>query len=275
MTQSVISWIPAVAAGLMYLVAGTRVVRAVSLPEPDRTARGLRWLAAAAALVHSAAVALEMFAPGVIHFGFGLAVSVAMLIAVIITLVESWVRRISGLMGILLIVAAVAAVMPVFFSGEAVPSERWSYLFRCHLLLALAAYSFMTIAFVQAVLLALLQRQLKDPAASSESGLVANLPNLMAMERILYRIVLLGFVCLTLVLVLGAFATHEAYGQYAVLDHKTILTWLSWLVFAVLLVGRYFFGWRNRQARGWFWAGYAILVVAYLAYRLIFELFIS
>ena len=123
---------------------------------------------------------MEMFGPGVIHFGFGLAVSVAMLLAVAITLVESWVRKVSGQMGILLIVAA---------AGDPAPAETGSHLFRIHLLAALAAYSFMTIAFVQAVLLALLQRQLKDPAAATESSrLVANLPNLMAMERILYRI---------------------------------------------------------------------------------------
>ncbi len=274
MTQFVISWIPAVAAGLLYLAAGTRVVRAVSSSEAGASLQKLRWPAMAAALLHAIAVGCEMFSPGVIHFGFGLAVSVAMLLAIFITLLESWVRKVSGLMGVLLIVAAVGAVMPVFFPGEAVPAEQWSPLFRVHLLMALAAYSFMTIAFVQAVLLALLQRQLKDPAASSPSGLVASLPNLMAMERILYRIVLLGFVCLTLVLVLGAFATHEAFGQYLVLDHKTVLTWLAWAVFAVLLVGRYFFGWRNKQARAWFWAGYAILVVAYLVYRLVFELFL-
>ena len=275
MTQFAISWIPAVAAGLAYLAAGTRVVRAVSSPDAGVNLAKLRWAAMAAALLHLVAVAGEMCGPGgVIHFGFGLAVSVALLLAVFITLLESWVRKVSGLMGVLLIVAAVAAVMPVFFPGEAVPAEKWSVLFRVHLLAALAAYSFMTIAFVQAVLLALLQRQLKDPAASTQSGLVANLPNLMAMERILYRIVLLGFLCLTLGLVLGAFATNEAFGQYLVFDHKTVLTWLAWIVFAVLLVGRYFFGWRNKQARAWFWAGYAILVVAYLVYRLIFELFL-
>lgn len=275
MTQSVISWIPAVAAGLIYLAVGTRVVRGMSGSQTPEALKALRWPALGAALLHLVAVGMEMFGPGVIHFGFGLAVSVAMLLAVAITLVESWVRKVSGLMGILLIVAAAGAVMPVFFSGETVLAETWSYLFRFHLLAALAAYSFMTIAFVQAVLLALLQRQLKDPAAATESsGLVANLPNLMAMERILYRIVLLGFVCLTLVLVLGAFATNDAYGQFFVFDHKTVLSWMAWIVFAVLLVGRYFFGWRNKQARAWFWAGYAILVVAYLVYRLVFELFL-
>lgn len=275
MTQSAVSWIPAVLAALMYLAAGTKVVRALSVSPAVEGLKNLRWVALGAAFLHAVAVGLAMFSPDTIYFGFGLAVSVALLMAVGITLIESWVRRVSGLMGILLIVAAVGVVMPVFFPGDAVPSKSWSYLFRTHLLLALAAYSFMTIAFVQAILLALLQRQLKTPEAVSTSGLVANLPNLMAMERILYRIVLLGFICLTLVLISGSLTTHDTYGRYLVFDHKTVLTWLAWGVFAVLLVGRYFFGWRNKKARSWFWAGYAILVAAYLVYRFVFELFLS
>ena len=110
MTQSVISWIPAVAAGLIYLAVGTRVVRGMSGSQTPEALKALRWPALGAALLHLVAVGMEMFGPGVIHFGFGLAVSVAMLLAVAITLVESWVRKVSGLMGILLIVAAAGAV---------------------------------------------------------------------------------------------------------------------------------------------------------------------
>ena len=45
--------------------------------------------------------------------------------------------------------------------------------------------------------------------------------------------------------------------------------------FAVLMVGRYFFGWRNKRALMLFWAGYAFLVAAYVVYRFVIELFLS
>ena len=106
-----------------------------------------------------------------------------------------------------------------------------------------------------------------------DRGLLANRPNLMAMERILFRIVACGFVCLSLVLVLGGFATMQTHGVPYILDHKTLLTWASWVVFAVLLVGRYGFGWRKKRALGWFWAGIFMLSTAYLVYRLVTEVF--
>ena len=84
-----------------------------------------------------------------------------------------------------------------------------------------------------------------------------------------------GFVCLTLVLILGALATHEAHGTYFVLEHKTILTWLSWLVFAVLLAGRRFLGWRKKKALALFWAGIAFLAEAYLVYRFVLDALIA
>lgn len=277
MTQITAGWILAIIAALGYFAAGLKIVRVCSRGVPEAGAlKPMWWLSFAAALVHTAAVGCDLFGPGTVYFGFGMALSIALLFAVFITLVESFVRRVSGLMGVLLFVAAVCALMPVVFPGEAVASETWTVLFRVHLIVALGAYSFMTIAFLQAVLLWMMQRQLKDPAAAHKTtGLVANMPNLMAMERILYRIVLCGFVCLTLVLIIGSFATQQYMGQPFVFDHKTVLTWISWIVFAVLMVGRYFFGWRNKRALMLFWAGYAFLVAAYVVYRFVIELFLS
>ena len=71
MTQSVISWIPAVAAGLIYLAVGTRVVRGMSGSQTPEALKALRWPALGAALLHLVAVGMEMFGPGVIS-GSGL-----------------------------------------------------------------------------------------------------------------------------------------------------------------------------------------------------------
>ena len=115
------------------------------------------------------------------------------------------------------------------------------------------------------------EREVANPATLNQGGLLSNMPSLMAMERILFRIVACGFVCLTLVLILGAMATYEFHHVYFVPEHKTILTWLAWVVFAVLLWGRRFLGWRKKQALAWFWAGIAFLAVAYLVYRFVLE----
>ncbi|MDO4937693.1 MAG: cytochrome c biogenesis protein CcsA [Sutterellaceae bacterium] len=273
MDQMALSYLLLVVAAIAYLTAGIGVVRILQVKgavAPD----WMRNVAFAGFAVHVAGVFVEMFASDVIHFGFGMAVSAMLLIAVLITLIESCVHRVTVLTGLVLIMAAAGSVLPVIFPGEIYRSETWSMLFRVHLLVALSAYSFMSIAVIQAVLLMRMDKQLKSPMADTDKGILANMPNLLAMERILFRIVACGFVCLTLVLVLGGFATMQAHGVPYVLDHKTVMTWLAWVVFAILLVGRYGFGWRKKKALTWFWAGIVVLAVAYLVYRFLIETFL-
>ncbi len=277
MTQMTLSAILLVIGALAYLTSGILIVRALRRPE-GRAPAGLRTLALAGFVLHCAGVATEMFFGDLIHFGFGMAVSAMLLIAVAITLTESYVHRLNALTGTVLIIAAAGSVLPVVFPGTTYPTEAWSMLFRVHLLAALAAYSFMTIAVVQAIFLMRMDHALKNPLKALEThanaGLLSNMPNLMAMERILFRIIACGFVCLTLVLILGALATMQSHGVPFVWDHKTLLTWMSWIVFAVLLIGRYGFGWRKTKALGWFWAGIFVLAAAYLIYRFVIEVFV-
>ena len=71
---------------------------------------------------------------------------------------------------------------------------------------------------------------------------------------------------------MGAFATQEALGTYFSLDHKTILTWVAWVFFGILLAGRRIAGWRAKTALNWFWAGFVVFVVAYFGYSFVQEL---
>lgn len=259
-----------VIAALAYLVCGVSIVKTLNAPDAVAPA-WLRSLGFVGFAVHAAGVFMEMFASESIHFGFGMAVSAMLCMAVAIVLVESLVHRINGLMGLVITVAAFGTALPAVFPGELFAAQDWSILFRIHLLAALAAYSFMTIAVVQAVLLMRKESLVANPATLNQGGLLTSMPSLLAMERILFRIVACGFVCLTLVLVLGAMATYEAHQTYFVFEHKTILTWLAWIVFAVLLAGRRFLGWRKKKALVWFWVGIAFLAVAYLLYRFVLD----
>ena len=54
-------------------------------------------------------------------------------------------------------------------------------------------------------------------------------------------------------------------------DHKTVLSVLGWAVFASLLSGRQLFGWRGRRATRWLYAGAALLLLAYVGSRFVFE----
>ena len=222
-----------VVAALAYLVCGVGIVKVLNAPEAVAPA-WLRTVGFVGFAAHAEGVLMNMFAPGAIRFGFGMAVSALLCISVAIVLVESLVHRINGLMGIVIVVSAFGTALPVVFQGELFPAQEWSILFRVHLLMALAAYSFMTIAVVQAILLTRKEREVANPATLNKGGLLSSM-------------------------------------TYFIFEHKTILTWLSWIVFAVLLAGRYFLGWRKKKALSWFWAGIVFLAVAYLVYRFILD----
>jgi len=54
-------------------------------------------------------------------------------------------------------------------------------------------------------------------------------------------------------------------------DHKTLFVMLSWLVFALLLAGRWLYGWRGRTALRWTLTGFIMLMLAYPGSRFVLE----
>ena len=72
------------------------------------------------------------------------------------------------------------------------------------------------------------------------------------------------------------FGTH-LYGNTHALkwDHKATFSVLSWLTFAVLLVGRARFGWRGRRATRVLYAGSGLLLLAYVGSRFVLEVILG
>lgn len=74
-----------------------------------------------------------------------------------------------------------------------VPAADWTLAFRWHLVFALAAYSFMMIAFVQAVLMMLQNTRLRAKGLSANDDLLDSLPGLVVMERVFSALLLRAF----------------------------------------------------------------------------------
>jgi ABC-type uncharacterized transport system permease subunit len=95
------------------------------------------------------------------------------------------------------------------------------------------------------------------------------------METLLFRIIGAGFVFLTLVLISGIFFSEEVFGKPMSFSHKTVFSWLSWIIFAALLAGRSIYGWRGRIAVRWTLAGFLTLVLAYLGSKFVLEVLLG
>ena len=76
---------------------------------------------------------------------------------------------------------------------------------------------------------------------------------------------------LSATLLAGWFFGERLYGAAWKWDHKTIFSLLSWLAFAVLLLGRSRFGWRGRSAVRVLYFGSLLLLLAYVGSRFVLE----
>ena len=63
---------------------------------------------------------------------------------------------------------------------------------------------------------------------------------------------------------------NDIFAQHLV--HKTILSILTWLVFGVLLFGRWRYGWRGSLAVRLTLAGVALLVLSYFGTKAVLEI---
>ncbi len=163
-------------------------------------------------------------------------------------------------------VTALAALAPALLhdSGNVIPLAEWKI--GIHIVFSLLSAGFLTLAAIQAVATALLDRMLRNPG---RMRLASRLPPLQTMERLLFQLIFFGFFLLTLTLLSGLLFVDNLFAQHLV--HKTVLSFLAWLIFGVLLWGRLRYGWRGRKAVRWALSGYAALILAYFGSKLILE----
>ena len=70
---------------------------------------------------------------------------------------------------------------------------------------------------------------------------------------------------------LAAMIAHSLFGKAMKFDHKTVFAIASWFIFAALLAGRYFRGWRGRTALRWSLAGFVMVVLANIGTAFVLE----
>ncbi|MCP8686040.1 cytochrome C assembly family protein [Marinobacterium sedimentorum] len=138
-----------------------------------------------------------------------------------------------------------------------------------HILLSILAYSIFTLATLQALLLWRQNTALKQ---HHTRGLVASLPPLQTMERLLFEMLWTGIILLSASLVSGFFFVEDFFAQHLI--HKTTLSILAWIVYAILLAGHSLLGWRSLRAIRWTIGGFIALMLAFFGSKLVIEFFL-
>jgi ABC-type uncharacterized transport system permease subunit len=243
-------------------------------PDSDQIPLWFSAVLALALLLHGMLLIHGMYQEGELRFGFAHALSATLWITALIVCAETMFSASRGMFLLVLPLAAVASFLPVVFPGGIIGRSSASPLFQVHLLLAILAYSLLTIAAIHALLMATMERRLHGEAVSAPGRLafvIDRLPPLLAMEGVLFRLITVGFVLLTATLVSGIFFSEELFGRPLRFDHKTVFAIAAWVVFAGLLLGRMVFGWRGRTALRWTITGFAMLMLAYVGSHFVLE----
>jgi ABC-type uncharacterized transport system permease subunit len=259
----------AVAAIIFYLAAagliGLRLFRKTEGWTPPRPL--MLGLMSAGLFLHSWLLWDSIFSHAGLNLGFYNALALTSWTIITLLLVSSLTKPVENLGLVLLPAAALSLAFEAAFVdvGFMRPNADWPL--KIHVLLSMLAYSLLTLAAVQAVLLAVQDHHLRS---RHPGGFVRTLPPLQTMESLLFEMITAGFVLLTLALLSGFAFLENMLAQHLV--HKTVLSILAWLMFGGLLLGRFRSGWRGRTAITWTLGGFVVLILAYFGSKAVLEL---
>jgi ABC-type uncharacterized transport system permease subunit len=205
-----------------------------------------------------------------LHLGFFGAASLVAWVAALLLVIGAMRRPLDNL-GLLVLPLAALLILPsvIWPDTRSVSAER-NLGTEVHVLVSVLAFALLTIAACQSVLLAYQEHRLSQ---KRPGGLMRILPPLKIQEELLFQLIALGFFLLTLSLATGVAFVADMLAQH--LAHKTVLSAIAWLIFAVLLWGRWRYGWRGRTAVRLSLAGFIVLGLAYFGSKLVLEVILE
>jgi ABC-type uncharacterized transport system permease subunit len=219
---------------------------------------------------HLYVLSTSMMSPLGINIGFFTALSLVSAFIALFTLVSA-IRHPIEILGIVVMPVA-AFTMAADLATTSVhllpPGSPGGLIF--HIVSSIVAYSILGLAALHAIVLSIQNSFLHK---HQPGGLIRLLPPLKTMETLLFDAIIIGFACLSLSLLSGMVFLENMFAQQ--LAHKTVLSILAWLVFAVLLIGRWKVGWRGRTAIRWTLGGFISLMLAYFGSKFVLEVILA
>lgn len=166
---------------------------------------------------------------------------------------------------------AILSIIAALSIDSDYPATQLSGGAASHVLLSILAYSLITIAALQALLLAYQNSRLKH---HHPGGLLSKLPPLQDMEALLFELLWAGQGVLSVAIVAGFVFFDNIWGVNGVI-HKTFFSLLAWFVFAVLLWGRSQLGWRGVTAIRFTLSGFVLLILGFYGSKFALQVLIS
>lgn len=229
----------------------------------------LLWLAI---MLHAFALADALVLEDGFNIGFSHAISLIVWISIVSYVVLSNDARLTHLAALYLApFAVVAALLPTLLPAQRIVMYG-GWAFKLHIAVAILAYALFTVAALHALLMLFLDKRLH---AGTFDVLNNNLPPLLAIEKLLFRLLGFAFILLTATLISGVFFSENLFGKAFETTHKTVFAFMSWIIFGGLLAGHWKLGWRGKVAVRWTLIGFAMLLLSYVGSKFVLEIILK
>jgi cytochrome c-type biogenesis protein CcsB len=144
-----------------------------------------------------------------------------------------------------------------------VPALKSNWLIA-HVATCFFGYAAFAIAFGTSIMYLI-----KARASDKTDGIIGHMPKLDVLDELTHRMVLFGFLFLTVGIITGAVWANSAWGSYWSWDPKETWSLITWFVYATLLHARLMRGWQGKQIAYLSLVGFAAVLFTYFGVNLL------
>lgn len=140
-----------------------------------------------------------------------------------------------------------------------------NFWFPLHGISGLFSHAFLLFGAVCSSMYLLQEREIKR---KSLGLFYKKLPPLEYLDRACEKSVYLGFILLSIAMITGAIWNHLIFGIFWRWSPKEILSFILWMIYAIIIHQRILIGWRGRKAAKIFLLGFLIWLISFFVINL-------
>jgi cytochrome c-type biogenesis protein CcsB len=130
-----------------------------------------------------------------------------------------------------------------------------------HVPVLFVSYAIFAAAFTVGIIFLWQEQKMKSKHLNDLSY---QLPSLLALDTLIFKLILVALPLLTIGILLGAIWAHQAWGRYWSWDPSETWAFVTWLVYDAYLLVRIGIGWSGRKTAYLSLAGFALVMFTYV-----------
>jgi len=258
---------------ILYSVSGALVW--YRLLKTKLTNTGYRLMLATAAggiVIHGLVLYSSLYQDHTLNFALTNMVSLVAWVIAVLFIITVLSKPIINLGAVVLPLGAITLLTQWLWPGVHLLPAHTSSLQSTHIIVSILAYSLLSLAGAQSVVLFIQETRLHHIQAGR---FIRALPPIETMETLMVQMVAVGFFLLTITVISGIFFSQETFGQPLKLNHHVVISSIAWLVYGIFLTGRWRYGWRGKTAIQWVFGASILLALGYFGSKFVLEIILQ